>query len=82
MQKVILSTVERFLKDSTIIRPSQLGLVKGKSCLTNFISFYNKVTHLVDEGKMVDEVFLNFRKTFQNIPHSSLLDKLSICEMN
>jgi len=45
-----------------MIRPSQCGFVKGGSCLTNLISFYDKVTYLVDEGKAVDVVYLEFSK--------------------
>ena len=32
--------------------------MKDISCLTNLISFYDRVTHLVDEGKAVDKVYL------------------------
>ena len=39
------------------IRRIQHGFTKGRSCLTNLISFSDWVTHLVDEGKAVDEVY-------------------------
>ena len=52
-EKIILGTVERHLKNNAVIRHSQHGFTKGKSCLTNLISFYDKVTRLVDEGKAV-----------------------------
>ncbi|RMC21685.1 hypothetical protein DUI87_02553 [Hirundo rustica rustica] len=41
---------------------SQHGFMRGKSSLTNFISFYDKVAHLVDQGKPVDVIFGDFSK--------------------
>jgi len=59
-----------------VIRPSQEGFKKGRSCLTN-ISFYDKVISLADEGKAVDDVYLDFSKVFDTISDSILLEKLA-----
>ena len=42
------------------------------SCLINLISFYDWVTKLVDEGKAVDVVYLDFSKAFDMVSHSIL----------
>ncbi|KAK4811280.1 hypothetical protein QYF61_023332 [Mycteria americana] len=77
MEQVILSAITRHVQDTQVIRPSQHGFRKGRSCLTNLISFYDKVTRLVDEGKAVDVVYLDFSKAFDMVSHSILLKTLA-----
>ncbi|KAK4825843.1 hypothetical protein QYF61_003094 [Mycteria americana] len=76
MEQIILSAITQHVQDNQVIRLSQRGFMKGKSCLTNLI-FYDKVTCLVDEGKAVDVVYLDFSRAFGTISHSILLEKLA-----
>jgi len=74
MERFILSALTGHVKDKQRIGPSSMGSWVGRSCLTNLISFYDQVTRLVDEGKAVDVIYLDFSKAFDTVPHSILLE--------
>ncbi|NWT84206.1 PO22 protein, partial [Lanius ludovicianus] len=77
MEKFILSATTQHLQDGWGIRPSQHGFRRGRSGLTNLISFYDQVTCPADAGKVVDVVCLDFSKAFDIVLHSKLLEKLA-----
>ncbi|KAK4827288.1 hypothetical protein QYF61_016434 [Mycteria americana] len=77
MEHIILSAIMWHAQNNQVIRPSQHGFMKGRSCLTDLISFYDKVTCLLDEGKTVDGVYLDFSKAFATVSHRILLEKLA-----
>ncbi|RMC10124.1 hypothetical protein DUI87_12922 [Hirundo rustica rustica] len=77
MEKVLLGGVEEHLKDNTVIDHSQHSFMSGNSCLSNLISFYDKVTHPADQGKPVDVIPLDFSKAFDTVCHRILLDQMS-----
>ncbi|GAB0175493.1 mitochondrial enolase superfamily member 1 [Grus japonensis] len=44
MEQIILSAIMWNGQDNQVIRPSQHRFMKDRSCLTNLISYYDKVT--------------------------------------
>lgn len=44
--------------------------MKGKSYLTNLVSFHNVVTAVVDNGIATDIIYLDLCKTFDTVLHN------------
>ena len=81
MEEIFLGVTVKHLKDYAVTGHSKHGLTSGKSCSTSLISFNYKVAHLVDQGKSVDETFLNFSKVFNTLPYA-VLDKVSSTQLD
>lgn len=76
MEKVIRDSVFEHLKDNNLLSDCQHGFVEGRSCVTNLIGVLDDWTKLLDEGKPVDTMYIDFSKAFDSVPHIRLLKKL------
>ena len=65
--------------EQQVIRRSQHGFAKGKSCLTNLVTFYDAITGWMGGRRAVDVVYIDFSKAFGTIFHNILVMKLRKC---
>ena len=81
MEQLILEAIIKQVEEKKVIRSSQHGFIKGKSCLTNLIAFYDGMTGWVDEGR-ADVVYLDFSKAFDTVSRNILIGKVMKCRLD
>ena len=70
LESIIRDEIIRHLQINELIKPSQHGFWKGRSCLTHTVTMY------IDQGLPVDSIYLDFSKAFDRVPHVRLESKL------
>ena len=62
MESILRDAMIEHLKDNKLIFSSQHGFVNRRSCLTNLLEYFEKVSELIDQGNSVDILYLDFAK--------------------
>ena len=66
-----------FLEERESLSAKQFGFRKGRSCITNLLSFYSRVVDIIDQkGGWADCVYLDLKKAFDKISHKRLIWKI------
>ena len=68
MKSLMRDQIVHHLESNRLIKDSQHGFRKGRSCLTNILTFLDKVTSYIDSEFDVDVIFLDFAKAFDKVP--------------
>ena len=76
LEGIIKEQITAHLDKHNLIKDTQHGFTKGKSCATNLLLHLEELTKQVDDGYPVDVVYLDLQKAFDKVPHQRLLAKL------
>ena len=62
------------LEEQKMLTGKQFGFRQGKSCVSNLLCFYDRVTDTIQEiDGWVDSIYLDFSKAFDKVPHKRLI---------
>jgi Reverse transcriptase (RNA-dependent DNA polymerase) len=76
MESVTKDQIVRHLEKNCLINKSQHGFMAGRSCTTNLLLFFEKVTAELYKGEPVVVIYLDLAKAFDMVPHEQLKRKL------
>ena len=76
METILRDQIVKHIEAYNLIKDSQHGFRRGRSCLTNLLYFYEEVHLILDHEKPADIVYLDFEKAFDKVPHKRLIAKL------
>ena len=79
MESIIKDQVVDHISSNKLMNSSNNRFMQNKSCTTNLLEFFEKVTEVVDSGEPgepLDVIYLDFAKAFDKVPIMRLLDKI------
>ena len=76
IESVIRDEIVTHLTNYSLIKDTQHGFRKGRSCASNLLEFLEYVTSCFDNNDSVDVLYLDLAKAFDKVPHNGLLQKL------
>ena len=76
LESIIVDKISEHLESNNLIKDSQHGFRRGRSCLTNLLEFFHHMFSTYDKSRAVDILYLDFKKAFDKVPHKRLMNKV------
>ena len=82
MESTVWDNIVNHMMENNLFVDTQHGFVPGRSCMTQLLVVLDIWTEMLDDGDPVDDVYLDFWKAFDSVPHQRLLCKLKAYGIN
>ena len=76
MERIITGAVRDHLEENNLLSDSQFGFRPGRSVQDQLLLTYNSISADYDAGQVVELLLFDFKKAFDLVPHTVILDKL------
>ena len=81
-EKIIRKRLVEFFEEHDILNKNQHGFRTARSCLSQLLSHFDKIISLLEEGKIIDVIYLDFAKAFDKLDIGITLKKLKHLGIN
>ena len=75
-EKIIRKYIVAYMEENNLFNPSQHGFRSGRSCLSQLIAHYDRISQNLEHGHNVDVVYLDFAKAFDKVDFLVTMKKL------
>ena len=76
MEKIMRKALIEHMITNKLLSDSQHGFIQGRSCTTQLLQVIDRWSEIIDEGGNIDNIYLDFAKAFDTVPHHRLIVKL------
>jgi len=77
LEKLIRKDWVIYFEKHELLAEKQFSFRSGKSFVTNLLSFYGRVSEIMQESeRWINSVYLDFKKTFDRVSHQRFTWKL------
>ena len=75
-EKVVRKHIVAYMDENNLFNQSQHGFRGGRSCLSQLLTHFDRITSELEKGHGVDIIYLDFAKAFDKVDHGITLQKL------
>ena len=75
-ERLLANHIINYLEENAVLSNRQFGFRKGRSTEDQLLLSYGKIVKEVDQGRIVDAVYLDYSKAFDVLSHQILLAKV------
>ena len=75
-EKIIRKKIVAYMDEYKLFSSSQHGFTAGRSCVSQLLAHFDKILCLLELGRNVDTIYLDFSKAFDKVDHKILMKKL------
>ena len=76
LESFIRDHIINHMKINDLLSKRQFGFLQGRSTVLQLLKVLDEWTELLDDGKCIDAVYMDFQKAFDKVPHKRLISKV------